>query len=120
MAKTQPKETSLSQLFVTVEYDDEQQIMDIWSAYEVVARYKGKAKYYYERVMPDNMTLEELSYDLYETPTLWWLIALFNDIVDPFTALSKDSVGNEQVLKIIKPNFLPDIFYAIKRAKRNK
>lgn len=120
MAKVKPKETSFSNLFVQIEYDNDQMMFDLWSVYDVIAKYKGRTDYYYERIIPSKMTLEELSFDLYDTPTLWWFIALYNDIIDPFSALDKNKFNQEKTLKIIKPEYLSEIFYAIKRAKRKK
>lgn len=40
---------------------------------------------------------DNISYDLYGTPYLWWVVALFNDVVNPFEEL--EAGQNLYVLK---------------------
>jgi hypothetical protein len=56
--------------------------------------------------------LTTLSYKLYKTQHLWWLILAVNKIKNPVKLLESGSV-----LKIIKPEYLDTIFNLIKEKK---
>jgi hypothetical protein len=49
-----------------------------------------------------------ISYNVYQTIELWWLILLTNKIYNPFKLPSTGTV-----LKIIKPEYIPDILKEI-------
>jgi hypothetical protein len=48
---------------------------------------------------------DNISFDVYGTPFLWWVIALFNDITNPFEELEPGSN-----LKILKQEHLYPLF----------
>jgi len=120
MAKLIPYTTSFSNLLVEIEYEDGITIMDIWDVYEVISIYQGRASYYNTIIMSPNDRLDLLANRLYGTPTLWWFILLFNDIVDPFTAFDQNAAGFERTMRVIKPQYISEIFYAIKRFNLRK
>lgn len=41
---------------------------------------------------------DNISYDIYGTPYLWWVVALFNDVTNPFEELEEGT--NLKVLKV--------------------
>ncbi len=43
---------------------------------------------YYTHKISEGDTLDYLSLKYYANPTLWWILAYFNDIIDPFIKLS--------------------------------
>jgi len=48
---------------------------------------------------------DNISYDIYGTPYLWWVIALFNDVTNPFEELVEGTN-----LKVLKPEYLYTLF----------
>lgn len=48
---------------------------------------------------------DNISYDVYGTPLLWWAVALFNDVTNPFEELDPG-----QNLYILKPTQLFQLF----------
>ena len=46
-----------------------------------------------------------ISFEIYGTPNLWWIVALFNDVINPFEELESG-----QNLKILKPQHLYTLF----------
>ena len=48
---------------------------------------------------------DNISYDVYGTPQLWWVVALFNDVTNPFEELDPG-----QNLYILKPTQLFQLF----------
>lgn len=63
----------------------------------------------YETItVPQNLPLTSLSYDIYGTQHLWWLIMIVNKIDNPMQ-LAKRGVA----LKIIKPSYVNDVIDSI-------
>jgi len=60
--------------------------------------------------VPPNMPLTVLSYRVYNTMDLWWLICIANNIDDP-TQFIKPGVA----IKIIKPEFVSSIITLIQK-----
>jgi hypothetical protein len=58
----------------------------------------------------DQLPWSIISYNAYGTTLLWWLIALVNNIYNPVI-----SPAGGTVLKIIRPQYLPDIIDEINR-----
>lgn len=58
---------------------------------------------YYTVVKDDFLDL--ISNDFYQTPYLWWVIAIFNDIQNPYEHLNEN-----MVLKILKYQYLYLLF----------
>ena len=48
---------------------------------------------------------DNISYNVYGTPHLWWVVALFNNIFNPYEELDEG-----QNLKILKPVFVFTLF----------
>ena len=48
---------------------------------------------------------DNISFNVYGTPYLWWVVALFNDVINPFEELDEG-----QNLKILKPVFIFSLF----------
>lgn len=66
-------------------------------------------KYYDEYIIQQTDRWDSIAYKFYETVELWWLIAAYNGIKDPFTSL----VPGEKI-KIIKPTFVPSILIELR------
>jgi hypothetical protein len=48
---------------------------------------------------------DTISYKIYGTPHLWWVVALFNEVVNPF-----EEMDEGLNLKILKPIFIFSLF----------
>jgi len=48
---------------------------------------------------------DNISYDIYGTPNLWWVVALFNTVTNPFEELEEGTN-----LKVLKPEYLYVLF----------
>lgn len=56
------------------------------------------------------LPLTTISYRIYRSQFLWWLILLCNDIKNPIK-----NIAGGSVLKVVKPEFLDKIFDSIKQ-----
>lgn len=59
---------------------------------------------FYNIVLPPNMPFTTLSYNLYGTTYLWWLICIINNINNPF-----DKTLQGKKVKVIKREFIKPI-----------
>lgn len=48
---------------------------------------------------------DNISFEIYGTPNLWWIIPLFNDVVNPF-----EEIEEGQNLKVLKQIYIYQIF----------
>jgi hypothetical protein len=60
--------------------------------------------------LPENIPLTTLSYQLYGTTYLWWLICVLNDIRNPF-----DINTSGRKLKVLKREYLKPVLNTIKQ-----
>lgn len=88
---------------------------NIFSKYKLMEKYKRDTIFYQKYIISEGDRWDLISNKFYGTTELWWFIALFNDIKDPFQYLQK---GNE--LKILQSQYLTDILLAIRKVKREK
>ena len=103
---------SIISLLEEINYNDTQ-VLNIFVKYKLVERYKTDVKYYQELIVAEGDRWDLLSYRNYGTTELWWLIAIFNNVVDPFETMQ---VG--QILTIIQPEYLQEVLLALRRAQR--
>lgn len=61
--------------------------------------------------IPGNMPLTTISYRIYQTMHLWWLIMLVNQLKNPVKLIAPGTV-----IKVIKPQFVPQILNSIKQS----
>jgi hypothetical protein len=124
--KQDPAYTSFGNLFPEITYDTDkggQSSLDIWNAYRIqVDASSEEVAYFYHPVAPHD-TLDSISHTYYATSKLWWIIALANDIQDPFDFLDDVRDGTEGVngkIKVYKKIAIDSILYNLKRTKLTK
>ena len=57
----------------------------------------------------NDVWLDTISFRVYQTPNLWWVIAIVNNISNPFEELYPG-----KILRILKPNYIYNILKEIK------
>ena len=116
------KRTSFSNLLGTIEYGDNAVLIrDMWDSFQVLGRYSGHLTYYNIFAIDEGHRIDLLANTYYDSPTLWWLPLLFNDIIDPFDPFPADTItGDIAKIRMIRSEFLSEIIYAIKVARRQQ
>ena len=78
---TEPSD--ISNLYPTIKLDGIK-VLDIWNAYTITQEFKNNtiAESFY--IVESGDTWSSIAQKLYGERRLWWVIALFNDIEDPF------------------------------------
>jgi hypothetical protein len=75
--------------------------LNIFRAYIINEAADANVVYYLKHEVDNSDWPDTISQKYYKTPFLWWAIALFNDIYNPFEEF--DSI---EFLKILKPQFV--------------
>ena len=100
--------TSMLKLFnIMVDEDRETEFMNIFKTLRVNRDVKTDIYAFdtYEVEGENQAFWDNISFDLYGTPFLWWIVAIFNDVVNPFEELTPG--GN---LSVLKSDYLYTIF----------
>ena len=109
---TNRKMNNLSQLKlfnIFNDYDDTK-FMNIFKSYSVDDNVKTNIVYYDTYEVGHDEWWENISNKIYGTPYLWWVIALINNVSNPFEELE---VGDS--IKILKSDFLYILMKDIER-----
>ena len=69
-------------------------VKNLFEQYAVLDRYKRDGASFFLYNIEDNERLENISYKFYNTVDYWWIIAVFNNIKNPFfdTVLSEEQI----------------------------
>jgi hypothetical protein len=102
------KPTSLLRLFnILLDVDRQTRFFNIIKSYKVNDDILTNISFFdtYETEGESQVWWENISYEIYGTPYLWWVIPLFNDVVNPFEEIE---AGDN--LKVLKPEYLYTVF----------
>ena len=71
-------------------------VKNLFTKYDIVIDYKKNIEVILAYNIKENETLEQVSYKVYETIDYWWIVAIFNDITNPFTdwPLNQEQLNN--------------------------
>jgi len=59
-------------------------VTNIFHKYVFISSNEGKVKEYFDTDIEEGETPESLSYKHYGTTDYWWIVLIFNNIIDPF------------------------------------
>lgn len=105
------KNTSPLKLFnILQDLSDNEKFINIFRSYIIKESVFDDERYYQEHNVDVSDTWDSISYQYYETDSLWWVIAMTNNIINPFEGLSEG-----QTLKILKPSYIYKILKEIER-----
>lgn len=97
--------TSVLNAFVVMEDEDKTQFVNVFRSFVINQSAKENSFIFEFYNVDGEEFLDDISSQFYGTPTLWWVIAEFNDVVNPFEALEEG-----EALRIINGNVLYTIF----------
>lgn len=102
------KPTSQLRLFnILLDVDRETEFFNIIKSYKVNDDILTNISFFetYETEGDTQVWWDNISFELYGTPNLWWVVPLFNDVVNPF-----EEIEPGQNLKVLKPDYLYTLF----------
>jgi len=89
---------------------DDEKFMNIFRSYKLNKTVTTSIVYYELYEVDNEDWWDNISYKFYGTPNLWWIVALMNDVVNPFEELI---VGD--TIKILKESYLYNLYRDIER-----
>jgi hypothetical protein len=102
--------SSMLRLFnILRDNDNKTYFINIFRSYDINEDVLNDVLYYSTyAISHEDMFLDNISYDIYGTPYLWWIIALINNIHNPFEELNP---GDN--IKILRKKFISKILKEI-------
>jgi len=96
------KNTSFLKLHkILKDFDENQLLINIFRSYVMKDHVFNNKRYYTLYEIGNDQWWDTISYNFYETDSLWWVIATTNDVINPFEELNE---GDS--LKILKPVYI--------------
>lgn len=83
--------------------------LNIFRSYILNVSQLNDASFYDLYEIPNNTFLENIAFEKYSLPNLWWIIAITNNIVNPFEELEPG-----KLLRILKNDYLYQILKEVK------
>ena len=74
----------LHQFDILKDIENNEILLNIWKSYSIPDDIKNNQDYVFKYMVPDDEWWDTIAYDVYENENLWWIIALTNDVVNPF------------------------------------
>ena len=108
MAKIRANTKSIIGILGYTDYRDVE-IVDIFESFTLTLPRLLNINYYDEYIIEESDTWPGISYKFYNTPKLWWVIAKYNQVIDPFTEL-----GVGETISIIKPEIISSILLELR------
>jgi len=96
-------------LFNPLRDSDGNEFMNVFRSYTLNDEIMSDTMYYFTHKAENDEWWDNISSLYYGTPTLWWVICLMNDIINPFEELE----GGQEV-KIMKETHLYQLLKEIK------
>lgn len=97
-------------LFSILRDHDSTHFMNIWRTFSLNNYITTDVTFYDSYEVGDDMWWDNISYDIYGTPHLWWIVALMNNVVNPFEELEEGTN-----IKILREEYLYVLFKDIER-----
>ena len=91
-------------------------IKNLFEQYKILDRYKRDSSSFYEYDIQDNELVENISYKFYDNITYWWIIAVFNDIKNPFYDLplsEQQIIDYSEILELREGKYPKNIYYKL-------
>jgi hypothetical protein len=97
-------------LFNILRDHDSTKFMNIWRSFSLSQYITTDVTFYDSYEVGSDMWWDNISYEIYGTPHLWWIVALMNNVVNPFEELEEGTN-----IKILREEYLYVLFKDIEK-----
>ena len=104
------EDTSQLKLFNILSDHDTTMFMNIWRTFSLNEDTSIDVMFYDTYEVGSDAWWDNISQDIYGTPNLWWIVALMNNVVNPFEELEEGSN-----IKYLRGEYLYVLFKDIER-----
>lgn len=102
--------TSRLRMFPILKEWNDERFINVFRSYIIDSNIKDKDDYWLTYTVDTDDWWDNISSKHYDTPTLWWVICLLNDIVNPM-----EEIEEGQVVKVLKEDYLYIVFNDLNR-----
>ncbi len=88
-------------LFNILQDEDGVQLQNVWRSYSLNDEVTGQTVFYDTYEMEDEEWWDNISYSFYNTPALWWVLCIMNNVQNPF-----EEIEPGQETKILRGAYL--------------
>jgi hypothetical protein len=98
-----PQYNDISSLYPLTKIDTKT-ILDVWNSYTITDEFKKNTIEYGTYLVEEGDTWSSVAGKIYDDRRLWWVIALYNDLEDPFKLYYEFGITNKITeLKLLSP-----------------
>ena len=91
---------------------------DLWEFKNISSEYASKKQLFITYQVHEGERWYQLADRLYNDRELWWVIALFNDVDDPFKIYYDNRISSSiTTVKVLDSNFLPELLNKIRKQR---
>lgn len=112
VTKTRLSNVSNLHLFNIVEQDKEK-FLNIFKSYTLKSSIENNDSYFYTYTIDTEDWWDSISTKFYETPFLYWVICMVNNITNPY-----EEIDEGQIIKVLKEEYLYQILKEVKTEGR--
>ena len=100
------RQTSMLRLFdILLAPDRTTKYLNIFKSLRVNTSQQSDYTFFSTYETSNNTFWDTIANEIYGTPYLWWVVALFNDVFNPF-----EDLNDGQNLQILKPDYVFTLF----------
>jgi hypothetical protein len=112
--------TSVSNLFVPIQVDN-MDILDFWTSWQLSTDILKSIKGEGEILVDDDDSWHSISEQLYGTREYWWVLAIFNNVDDPFSLFFDSSTTiSKKRINVIRLEEITTITREVRRIRLKK
>lgn len=100
---------------------DDQDIIDFWTSWQITKEVRESIQGEGAAIVQDGDSWHSISKQIYGTREFWWVLALFNNVQDPFEIFFSSSINDTNYqIKYIKPEYVNFMVDAIRRNRTER
>ena len=100
---------------ILLDEDRETKFMNIFRSYIINDAVFTETDFYNTYEVSNGEFWDNISWNIYETPYLWWVLAILNNTVNPFEELE-----DGQILKVLRPDYIYTLVKDLERIAEQK
>lgn len=100
---------------ILLDEDRETKFMNIFRSYIINDSVFTETDFFNTYEVANGEFWDNISWNIYESPYLWWILAILNNTVNPFEELE-----DGQILKVLRPDYVYTLVKDLERIAEQK
>lgn len=112
------RKESILNLYGTITLDNISS-QDVWYAWKITEEFKKKTDLFYKEPVKQFARWDWLAYEVWKNRELWWLLALFNNVEDPFCIYwDKEVDSSLKEIIVLRDIYIPIVLEEIRNQRK--